>query len=120
MQPEEQDDDERRRFARVVLRSRCWCEAEGITLYAKLVNASEGGVFIGTYAPLRMGSPARVRFTLEGGELEVAAEAVVVWVREAASDPRVTPGMGMRFTVIDEPSVRALREYVTRTTPLDS
>lgn len=119
MQPEELDAAERRKFARVALRSRCWCEADGITLYAKLVNASEGGVFIGTYAPLRMGSPARVRFTIEG-HLEVEAEAVVVWVREAASDPRVSPGMGMRFTTLDEPSAKVLREFITRLAPLDS
>ena len=105
---------ERRKYPRVSLRSRCWCETEGITLYAKLVNASEGGVFIGTYAPLRMGSPAKVRFTLDGEGREVAAEAVVVWVREAAADPRSTPGMGLRFTTIDEQSVLALRQFVTR------
>ena len=105
---------ERRKHPRVPLRSRCWCEAEGITLYAKLINASEGGCFVGTYAPLRTGSPARVRFTVEGVVGEVAAEAVVVWVREAAADPRVSPGMGLRFTVIDEKSVSALRELIAR------
>jgi uncharacterized protein (TIGR02266 family) len=107
-------DAERRKYPRVPLRSRCWCETDGITLYAKLVNASEGGVFIGTYAPLRTGSPAKVRFILDGETHEVAAEAVVVWVREAATDPRVTPGMGMRFTIIDEDSACALREFVAR------
>ena len=117
MQPEEQKAAERRRFTRVPLRSRCWCEAEGITLYAKLINASEGGCFVGTYAPLRTGSPAHVRFTLEAQGMEVAAEAVVVWVREAAPDPRVSPGMGLRFTLIDEASVSALRDLVNRRTP---
>ena len=103
---------ERRKFLRVPLRSRCWCEAEGITLYAKIINASEGGCFVGTHAPLRMGSPAHVRFTVETEGREVVAEAVVVWVREAAPDPRVSPGMGLRFTIIDEKSIEALRKLV--------
>ncbi|MBI5547051.1 MAG: TIGR02266 family protein [Deltaproteobacteria bacterium] len=96
------------------LRSRCWCEAEGITLYAKLINASEGGVFIGTYAPLRTGSPAKVRFTLDDPGQEVAADAIVVWVREAAADPRSSPGMGLRFTAIDSASSDALKGFVAK------
>ena len=105
---------DRRRHPRVPLRSRCWCEADGITLYAKLANASEGGVFISTHAPLRMGSPAKVRFKLDDPKQEVAADAVVVWVREAAADPRETPGMGMRFTIIDDQSVNVLRDFIAR------
>ena len=105
---------ERRRYPRVPLKSRCWCEADGITLYAKLVNASEGGLFISTYAPLRKGSPARVRFKLDDPRLEIAADAVVVWVREAAPEPMVSPGMGLQFTTIDDQSVNALREFIAR------
>ncbi|HEY3448440.1 MAG TPA: TIGR02266 family protein [Myxococcales bacterium] len=105
---------ERRRYPRVPLKSRCWCEADGITLYAKLVNASEGGVFISTYAPLRKGSPAKVRFKLDDPRLEIAADAVVVWVREAAPEPMVTPGMGLQFTAIDTESMSVLRDFIAR------
>ncbi|MGC4114264.1 MAG: TIGR02266 family protein [Myxococcales bacterium] len=105
---------ERRKYPRVPLKSRCWCEADGITLYAKLINASEGGVFISTYAPLRKGSPAKVRFKLDDPRLEIAADAVVVWVREAAPEPMVSPGMGLQFTAIDDQSVNALRDFITR------
>jgi len=105
---------ERRKHPRVPIKSRCWCEADGITLYAKLANASEGGVFISTYAPLRTGSPAKIRFKLEDSKREIEAEAVVVWVREAAPDPSGTPGMGLQFTVIDDASVDVLRSFVNR------
>ena len=105
---------ERRRHPRIPVRSRCWCETDGITLYAKLVNASEGGVFISTYAPLRKGSPAKVRFKLDDAKLEIEAEAVVVWVREAAPDPMATPGMGLQFTVIDPTRLDALRDFIAR------
>lgn len=105
--------DERRKHPRIPLRSRCWCETDGITLYAKLINASEGGVFVGTYAPLRLGSSAKVRFKVDRAEKEVLAEAVVVWVREAGVDG-VNPGMGMRFTVVDRESLDLLREFIAR------
>jgi uncharacterized protein (TIGR02266 family) len=103
-----------RRHPRAPLRARCWCEADGITLYARIVNVGEGGLFIRTYAPLQRGAPARVRFQFEGAAGEVAAEAVVVWVREAPeSESQMVPGMGMQFVAIDEPSLKLIREYVT-------
>ncbi len=104
----------RRRHPRVPLASRCWCETDGITLYARLVNVSEGGVFIRTFAPLRLGSPAKVRFVIDGSGREVTAEAEVVWVREAGSEPVPTPGMGLRFVGIGEEQRSLLREFVVR------
>jgi uncharacterized protein (TIGR02266 family) len=113
VRPEEHNAN-RRRHRRVPLQSRCWCETEGITLYARAMNVSEGGVFIRTYAPLQQGSPAKVRFVAEAGGREIAADAVVVWVREAQLEQREHPGMGLQFVSIDEPSVRTLREYIDR------
>jgi uncharacterized protein (TIGR02266 family) len=104
----------RRIHERVHLRSRCWCEADEITLYARILNVSEGGAFIRTFAPLRRGASARLRFVLDEPGSEVAAEAEVVWVRESAEDSRDSPGMGLRFIGLDEPSARALREYIGR------
>lgn len=104
----------RRRHPRVSLRARCWCETDDITLYARVSNVSEGGMFIRTYAPLERGSPARVRFQVDPTGAEVAAEAVVVWVREASEPENVAPGMGVQFLSLDEPSREALRAYVQR------
>ena len=104
----------RRRYPRVAVRARCWCETDGITLYARVINVSEGGMFIRTYAPLEQGSPARLRFQVEPTGGEVAAEAVVAWVQEGSEPENVSPGMGMRFVSIDEHSREALRAYVGR------
>lgn len=105
-----------RRHPRAPLQARCWCEADGITLYARMVNVGEGGLFIRTYAPLQLGSPARVRFQVDSTGREVSAEAVVVWVRDSVEqETQMAPGMGMQFVAIDEPSLQAIREYVVRT-----
>ncbi|HCF61453.1 MAG TPA: TIGR02266 family protein [Myxococcales bacterium] len=103
----------RRRYPRAALGSRCWCETDGITLYARAMNVSEGGLFIRTYAPLQRGSPARLRFPVDKGG-EVAADAVVVWVREPAEPEHVVPGMGLQFTTIDEASLAAIRDFIAR------
>ncbi|MGI5864184.1 MAG: TIGR02266 family protein [Myxococcales bacterium] len=103
----------RRRYPRAALRSRCWCETDDITLYARAMNVSEGGMFIRTYAPLQRGSPAKLRFQVDPG-CEVAADAVVVWVREAAEPEHAVPGMGLQFTTIDEASLAAIRDFIAR------
>ena len=104
----------RRRFRRVMARSRCWCETEGITIYAKIVNVSEGGVFIRTFAPLTMGSTAKLRFNVDGLR-EVVTEAVVVWIRPTTDSPTISPGMGLRFIGATAETVEAIRAYVDST-----
>jgi uncharacterized protein (TIGR02266 family) len=101
---------ERRRFRRVVIHQRCWCEGGNVTLYAQMGNLSEGGAFVRTHAPLQMGSKARVRFALLDGE-QIEAEATVVW-RCDDSRPGLTAGMGLRFERIEERLKDALRGWV--------
>ncbi len=101
---------------RVPARARCWCEAGGITLYAGVLNISEGGLCIRTYAPLSAGLKARVRFALESGG-EVSADALVVWSRRERTDGFV-PGMGLRFLGIDDSSAAALRRFLQRAAPV--
>jgi uncharacterized protein (TIGR02266 family) len=104
-----------RRHLRVPARARCWCETEDITIYARVLNVSEGGLCIRTYAPLSAGSRAKVRFPLESGG-EVTADAQVVWAREERSEAFL-PGMGLQFLGIDDSSVTALRQFVQRADP---
>ncbi len=113
MHPAEQDRyAERRRYRRVPIRARCWCEAEAITLYAQIVNVSEQGMFIRTFAPLNRGSAVQIRFVLSDGR-EISAEALVVWARDSANAFGEPPGMGLKFTSIDNGSVDTLRNYIT-------
>ena len=38
--------NENRKSARVPTRLRCWCEGENVTVYARIGNLSEGGLFL--------------------------------------------------------------------------
>src|SRR5437773_1430179 len=69
---------ENRKFARVPTRLRCWCEGENVTVYARIGNLSEGGLFLRTSTPLSEGSKATVRF---GQDSSIEATATVVWCR---------------------------------------
>ena len=63
-----------------------------MTVYARIGNLSEGGLFLRTSTPLERGSRTVVRF----GESNIEATAQVVWARnnEGAEGP---PGMGLMF-----------------------
>jgi len=88
---------ENRRHARVSSRLRCWCEGENVTVYARVGNISEGGMFLRTSTPLERGAKATLRF---GQEEPVEAHALVVWSRvEGETGP---PGMGLAFQDVDD------------------
>ncbi|MFT3708311.1 MAG: TIGR02266 family protein [Archangium sp.] len=92
-----------RKFERVTSRLRCWCEGENITVYARIGNLSEGGIFLRTSTPLEQGSKATLR--IGTGGLETLAR--VVWSRnEGQGGP---PGMGLEFENIDDGVREAIR-----------
>ncbi len=85
-------------------RSRCWCEGEEITVYARIANVSEGGLCLRTEAPLQPGQ--RVRLRVAGPPAEMELEAEVVWRRGPPDTNGEAAGVGLRF---HRPSVRAAR-----------
>jgi uncharacterized protein (TIGR02266 family) len=96
-----------RKFTRVASRLRCWCEGENVTVYARVGNLSEGGMFLRTSTPLALGSKAVLRFGADDG---VEAAAVVVWARlEGESGP---PGMGLKFDLIDTARLDRIRGII--------
>lgn len=98
---------EHRKHHRVASRLRCWCEGDNITVYARIGNLSEGGLFLRTSTPLERGARAIVRF---GGEQPIEATARVVWSRvEGQGGP---PGMGLVFEEVDESRGAAIRQIV--------
>ena len=99
---------ENRKSVRVPSRLRCWCEGENVTVYARIGNLSEGGLFLRTSTPLARGSLALVRF---GGELSFEASARVVWSRVEGQGG--LPGMGLMFEDIDESRLEAIRRILT-------
>jgi uncharacterized protein (TIGR02266 family) len=98
---------EHRKYHRVACRLRCWCEGDNITVYARIGNLSEGGLFLRTSTPMERGARAIVRF---GGDTPVEATARVVWSRvEGQGGP---PGMGLVFEGVDESRRDAIRQIV--------
>jgi uncharacterized protein (TIGR02266 family) len=95
-----------RKFERVSSRLRCWCEGENITVYARIGNLSEGGIFLRTSTPLERGSKATLRI----GSTGLEALARVVWSRmEGQGGP---PGMGLEFENIDDAVREAIRQLM--------
>jgi uncharacterized protein (TIGR02266 family) len=91
---------------------RCWCEGDNITVYARIGNLSEGGLFLRTSTPLQQGARAVLRF---GAQAPVEAWARVVWSRvEGQGGP---PGMGLQFETVDDLARRGIRELVGDESP---
>ena len=101
---------ENRKFERVHSRLRCWCEGENVTVYARIGNLSEGGLFLRTSTPLEQGSKAVVRFGSNGAD-EFEAAAIVVWARSQADDG--PPGMGLMFQEVDAQQLEQIRQILS-------
>ncbi len=103
---------ERRRYHRVPLKERCWCEGACTTIYAIIKDVCEGGLFIRTSAPLKQGARTRIRWSLLPGHEEIQADAVVVWSRSDAKSLSDPPGMGLRIEGISSEARERIRDYV--------
>lgn len=101
-------ESDKRQHARVTSRLRCWCEGREVTLYARVGNLSEGGLFVKTQTPLQAG--ARTRLKLEEGEVEVDAEAVVIWARDEGQGGPA--GMGLAFMSLEDTAQLRLRQLI--------
>ncbi len=86
---------EQRRYPRIPVRQRVWCEGEQLTLFVQALNVSRGGLFVRTASPPAAGDRVRISFR-DLREGEVVAQTVVVWSRRDASAQQ--PGMGLRIT----------------------
>lgn len=103
---------ENRKHTRIPTQLRCWCEGDNITLYARISNLSEGGLFLRTRTPLAPGARAVVRLT-PGTDPEIQAHAVVVWLREQ-EERALPPGMGLRFESLDGETLGRLRKMISQ------
>ncbi|MBZ4422082.1 TIGR02266 family protein [Myxococcus sp. RHST-1-4] len=103
---------ENRKHTRIPTQLRCWCEGDNVTLYARISNLSEGGLFLRTRTPLARGARAVVRLT-PGGDPAIHANAVVVWLREE-EERAFPPGMGLRFESLDGETLGRLRQMIAQ------
>lgn len=81
-------------------------------------NISEGGLFVVTYQPHRVGDVITVRFTLPGVERTLEARAEVRWVREGAPDRDVAPGLGVRFVELADDDRACIERFVRHREPM--
>jgi uncharacterized protein (TIGR02266 family) len=91
---------------------RCWCEGENVTLYSRVGNLSEGGLFLRTSTPLQQGARATVRIGVgeeAGPELQTAVK--VVWTRPGGQS--WPPGMGLAFEALEAPDLDRLRQIIS-------
>ena len=112
----EQEADEvikdRRKFKRVVLRTRCWCERKDLTLYVNIHDVSVGGFFIRTYTPFHTGDHVTVRWSFQKVTEEHEAVMEVVWKREAGP----LPGMGLKFLIVSDETINILNQILGKNT----
>lgn len=104
---------ENRKHARIPTQLRCWCEGANVTLYARIANLSEGGLFVRTSTPLAEGTRAQVRLS-PGAEPEIHATATVVWLRDSEEPAGRPPGMALRFESLDADALASLRRIISQ------
>jgi uncharacterized protein (TIGR02266 family) len=100
-----------RRHPRLPSGLRCWCETDQVSLYARLANLGQEGVFLECRAAFPPGTRTRLRFAVDGGTLEI--DAVVVWVRPEDA-PGGPAGMGMRFAPLPDAALALLQRHLAR------
>lgn len=81
-----------------------------MTVYARIGNLSEGGLFLRTSTPMERGARTTVRFG-RGDSSEIEVHATVVWARsDSESGP---PGMGLEFDPLDDSKREQLRRVIS-------
>jgi molecular chaperone DnaK len=80
------------------------------------LNISRGGIFIRTRDPKPIGTPVTFAIELKGGEKVIRGKGVVTWTTppSAPGEPAKAPGMGVKFTELDQES-RGLVHLVVAT-----
>ncbi len=119
MKPEstdpEQEFAEKRTSVRVtfpILQVRA--ESKKFFFFGHARNLSAGGMFIQTTNPKPLGTQVRLVFTLHRELPPVECAAEVVWVQPFNARARTPPGMGLKFTEIDEKSTARIEAYLKK------
>jgi hypothetical protein len=90
---------EKRKFPRIAMIERLWCETNGATILVLMANISRGGVFL--QSPYRPEPGTQLLLSRIEGEDELKDILVeVVWNRSRSLTDR--PGIGLRFIYRDQ------------------
>jgi uncharacterized protein (TIGR02266 family) len=78
-------------------------------------NITRGGVFIASRTPLPIGSTFAFEIQLAGGEVALAGDGKVTWVKPFdPAAPQKPHGMGVQFLRLDNPSRELLNKILAR------
>ena len=78
-------------------------------------NITRGGVFIASRTPLPIGSTFAFEIQLAGGEVALAGDGKVTWVKAFdPAAPQKPHGMGVQFLRLDNPSRELLNKILAR------
>jgi uncharacterized protein (TIGR02266 family) len=78
-------------------------------------NVTRGGVFIASRTPLPIGSTFAFEIQLAGGEVALAGDGKVTWVKAFdPAAPQKPHGMGVQFLRLDNPSRELLNKILER------
>jgi len=78
-------------------------------------NVTRGGVFVASRTPLPIGSTFAFEIQLAGGEVALAGDGKVTWVKAFdPAAPQKPHGMGVQFLRLDNPSRELLNKVLAR------
>lgn len=77
------------------------------------MNLSEGGVFVATHVILPAGALVGLHLELPRSPQRIMTLGEVRWSRAYTGNDDVPPGLGIQFVGLDEPSLEAIRRFVT-------
>lgn len=97
----ERSPSNRRRHVRSRVLARCWIERESFTLFGRVVDLGEGGLFVRTAVVLPRGTDVEVHLRPTGSG-EIRAHGTVAWVGVRSEGKMRTRGIGIAFGRIEE------------------
>ncbi len=105
---------EKRKDPRVPINMRVRYKSEDVFANNYIHNLSSGGVFITTPEPLPLDTKIKLHLVFEDKGIEVEVEGKVVWenTMQGKRGDMTKPGMGVKFTKVDEKSQGIIDEMV--------
>src|SRR5882757_753111 len=80
-------------------------------------KVSDGGVFVATHAPMRIGCTIDLEIVLPGHE-PLRTRGTVHWLREYSEENGTVPGMGIRFDRLSNADAPRIAEFAAMRTPM--
>lgn len=103
---------EKRRDPRTLIKIKIDYESEGAYLYSYSKDLSEGGIFIQTSNPLKVGERIKLKFILPELLEKVETWGEVAWVNEGGGAEGVSEGMGVRFVELESEKAKLIEEVI--------